>query len=191
MVPTVERLWKNRSRHVAIVEGTKPRLCQSNDETFSRAKKAKMIDPEPRSNRWVVELAQSQAGSGRRIFLLWRCVSALYLRRAQSSGCWMPCCWLCRGEVYLLQSQWDEVVHRRITQRSFWVHGLEKTASRSSARFRPLFYCHRLGKIRSLASGFFLDLLNRTFASRLSALVNQRSDLFSSCKSADRSIVTN
>jgi hypothetical protein len=51
MVAAVERFWKNSFRHVAIVEGTKPRLCQSNAETFSRAKKDKMIQPEQRSNR--------------------------------------------------------------------------------------------------------------------------------------------
>jgi len=49
MVAAVERLWKNSSRHVAIGEGTKSWLCQNNDETFSRAKKAKMIRPQQRS----------------------------------------------------------------------------------------------------------------------------------------------
>ena len=83
MVAAVERLWENSSRHVAIVEGTKPRSCQSNDETFSRAKKAKMIQPEQRSNRWLVELAQSQAGSGSRIFLLWRCVGIVSKESAE------------------------------------------------------------------------------------------------------------
>jgi hypothetical protein len=64
MVAAIERLWKNSSRHVAIVEGTTSRLCQNNDETFSRAKKAKMIHREQRSNRWLIELCSKPSRIG-------------------------------------------------------------------------------------------------------------------------------